>query len=211
MNQISSTLQIWLLALVICAAGVTVSFFSADMPVAIYFSRLAEHIHVLSKGLGSAILLSGEATVIVVLVIARLVHGKLSRAAEALGMACLTSICAYGINANVLKIFFGVPDPFDVMHGARHAFNILDGSPDSSFPSGHMVLAGAFAGVFMRLYRASVWALSLLLLLAAVLLIVGDWHFLSDVIAGSFIGTTAGLLAGELWKVHSGWNAASKA
>jgi hypothetical protein len=66
-----------------------------------------------------------------------------------------------------------------------------------------MVLAGAFAGVFMSLYRASVWLFSGLLVLAAGLLIVGDWHFLSDVIAGTFVGVSAGILAGELWTVHA--------
>jgi hypothetical protein len=65
-----------------------------------------------------------------------------------------------------------------------------------------MVLAGAFAGVFMSLYRASVWLLAGLLVLAAGLLVVGAWHFLSDVIAGTFVGVSAGMLAGETWTVH---------
>jgi uncharacterized membrane protein len=66
-----------------------------------------------------------------------------------------------------------------------------------------MVLAGAFAGVFMRLYRTSILPFSALLLIAAVLLIAGDWHFVSDVIAGTFVGVSAGLLAGEVWLAHS--------
>ena len=66
-----------------------------------------------------------------------------------------------------------------------------------------MVLAGAFAGVFMRLYRTSFLPLSTLLLIAAVLLVVGDWHFVSDVIAGTFVGVSAGLLAVEVWLAHS--------
>jgi membrane-associated phospholipid phosphatase len=120
-----------------------------------------------------------------------------------LAVACLASICTYGINDQVLKPFFGVEGPAAVMHGARHAFNIGMGLADSSFPSGHMVLAGAFAGVFMRLYRASIRPLAALLLVAAALLVVGDWHFISDVIAGAFLGVSAGALAGEGWAVHS--------
>jgi membrane-associated phospholipid phosphatase len=77
------------------------------------------------------------------------------------------------------------------------------GSDNGSFPSGHMVLAGAFAGFFMRLYKASIRLFSALLLIAAGLLLVGDWHFLSDIIAGAFLGTTAGILAGEGWAAHS--------
>ncbi len=55
----------------------------------------------------------------------------------------------------------------------------------------------------MSLYRVSVWLLSALLVLAAGLLVIGDWHFLSDVIAGTFAGISAGILAGEAWTVHS--------
>jgi hypothetical protein len=66
-----------------------------------------------------------------------------------------------------------------------------------------MVLAGAFAGVFMRLYRTSILPLSALLLIAAVLLIAGNWHFVSDVIAGTIVGISAGLLAGYVWLAHS--------
>jgi len=66
-----------------------------------------------------------------------------------------------------------------------------------------MILSGAFAGVFMRLFRTSILPLSALLLIAAVLLIAGDWHFVSDVIAGTFLGVSAGLLAGEVWLAHS--------
>jgi membrane-associated phospholipid phosphatase len=120
-----------------------------------------------------------------------------------LAIACVASICTYGINSGVLKPLFGVPIPAEVMEGARHSFKFLEGSGNSSFPSGHMVLAGAFAGVFMSLYRVGVWPLSALLVLAAGLLVIGGWHFLSDVVAGAFVGVSAGMLAGELWTVHS--------
>jgi membrane-associated phospholipid phosphatase len=77
------------------------------------------------------------------------------------------------------------------------------GSEHSSFPSGHMALAGAFAGVFMRFYKASIRPLSALLLLASGLLVVGGWHFLSDIIAGAYLGTSAGILAAGAWAAHS--------
>lgn len=203
MNQSFGEFLAWAISLAFCVVAVMLAFSYADVPIAIYFEGFARHVNVFSKGLGSAIILSIEAVVVTLLVIFRLIRGKLPRFAEALALACLTSICAYGINAGVLKLYFGVPNPFDVMHGSKHIFNWFDGSPDNSFPSGHMVLATAFAGVFIYLYRASIWPLSLLLMFAGLLLIAGDWHFLSDVIAGTFIGATAGFLAGKLWEVHS--------
>jgi len=203
LKRVSVVISIWPLSLVACAAVVAFLFVRIDVPTALRFWNAGRLLSPLSEGFGVTVILSAESAVILFTVLARLVRGHISVFAETLAIACLASMCAYVINDHVLKVFFGVPTPTDVIHGARHSFNLWMGSENSSFPSGHMALAGAFAGVFMRLYRASIWPLSALLLLAALLLLVGDWHFLSDIIAGAFLGTSAGALAGEGWAVHS--------
>jgi membrane-associated phospholipid phosphatase len=196
-------MRIWSLSLVTCAVVVAYLFLRTDVPTAVYIWNTGRHLSPLNGAFGSAVILSAESAVILFMVLARLVRGHLSVFGETLTVACLASICAYVINDHVLKAFFGVPNPADVIRGATHSFHLWMGSENSSFPSGHMVLAGAFAGVFMRLYKASLWPLSALLLIAAGLLLVGDWHFLSDIVAGAFLGTSAGLLAGEVWVAHS--------
>ena len=193
----------WLLSLPICTLITAMAFVYFDVPIARRVYGILGAAESLARGFASAVLLAIEAAVALVLVIVRITRGHLSPLREATALACLTSICAYTINDSILKLFFGVPNPAAVLHGTQHAFNLLSGSSDSSFPSGHMVLAGAFAGIFMRLYRASILPFSALLLIAAVLLIAGDWHFVSDVIAGTFVGVSAGLLAGEVWLAHS--------
>lgn len=194
---------LWLLYLLICSLLVAAAFVYFDLPIARdVYGRFVSG-ESLATGFASAVLLGSEAAVALALVITRIVRGHLSPFREATVVACLTSICAYAINDRTLKFFFGVPNPTAVLHGAQHTFNLLRGSSSSSFPSGHMVLAGAFAGVFMRLYRTSILPLSALLLVAAALLVVGDWHFISDVIAGTFLGVSAGLLSGEVWIAHS--------
>lgn len=203
MKRFRLFLQIWLLSFVVCASVAALSFRHIDVPVALYFSRLGGFRSPLNAGFGTAVILSLESAVALGLILARLVRGHISRFGQTLAIACLASICAHGVNTGVLKPFFGVPIPAEVVEGARHAFNFMNGSGNSSFPSGHMMLAGAFAGVFMRLQRVSVWPLSALLVLAATLLIVGGYHFLSDVIAGAFVSVSAGILAGEAWAVHS--------
>lgn len=195
--------QLWLLALLICTLIVAVMFLYIDVPIAHHTYGIFDSAKSLGAGFSSAVLLGAEAAVALGLVIIRITRGHLSPFREATALACLTSICAYAINDSMLKLLFGVANPAAVMHGSQHVFNLLSGSSNSSFPSGHMVLAGAFAGVFMRLYGSSTLPLSALLLVAAVLLIVGDWHFVSDVIAGIFVGVSAGLLAGEVWLIHS--------
>jgi membrane-associated phospholipid phosphatase len=192
---------VWFLSLLICTLLMAVAFAHLDVPIARrVYGILSQG---LAAGFGSAILLGIEAAIAVALVIIRIMRGHLSPFSEATVLACLTSICAYAINDSTLKSIFGVPNPTAVLQGAQHAINFLSGSANSSFPSGHMVLAGAFAGVFMRLYRTTILPFSALLLIAAALLVVGDWHFVSDVIAGTFLGISAGLLAGEVWLAHS--------
>ena len=203
MKRYSYVIEIWLILFLATAALVAVAFARIDLPTASHFWRFGRFLHPLDKALGSRIILSIESALVVALVLARLVRGHISRFGETLAIACLASICTYAINSEVLKVFFGVPNPMTVMHGARHAFNLWKGSEQSSFPSGHMMLAGSFAGVFMRLYRASRGPLAALLLIAAGVLVAGDWHFVSDVIAGTFLGVTLGILAAEAWTAHS--------
>jgi membrane-associated phospholipid phosphatase len=194
---------IWLLSLLICTLLVAGSFVYIDVPIAHRVYGILRSGERLATGFASVVLLGIEAAVALTLVIFRITRGRLSPLGEATALACLASICAYAINDSTLKFFFGVPNPAAVLHGTQHAFNLLSGSSSSSFPSGHMVLAGAFAGVFMRLYRTSILLFSVLLLVGVALLIVGDWHFVSDVIAGTFLGVSAGILAGEVWLAHS--------
>jgi membrane-associated phospholipid phosphatase len=189
-------------SLVACAAIVAFSFLRMDTSIALYFWNGSHLRSPLNVAFGSTVILVAESAVILFTVFARLVRGHISVFGETLAIACLVSMCAYVVNDHVLKVFFGVPNPADVVHGAGHSFNFWMGSDNSSFPSGHMVLAGGFAGVFMRLNRASIRLFSALLLIAAGLLAVGDWHFLSDIIAGAFLGTSAGILAGEGWAAH---------
>ena len=187
----------------VCAAVVILSFARIDVPMALALWKVGRFLRPLNKAFGATVILSLESAVILVLILARLLRGHISRFGGTLAIACVASICAYGINSNLLKVLFGVPTPIEVVHGARHTLNLWMGSGVSSFPSGHMVLAGAFAGVFMRLYRSSIWPLSAVLLLAAGLMVVGDWHFLSDVVAGTFLSVSAGLLAGAWWAANS--------
>jgi membrane-associated phospholipid phosphatase len=196
--------QIWLISGLVSAAVTTLSFKFVDVPIAWWVAHYIGYLSNIGIGFGSAIILSLEAAAAIALVFVRLMRGHLSPFREALALASLASMCAYAVNDGVLKLLFGVPNPGSVLlQGVNHAFHLFAGSQDSSFPSGHMVLAGAFGGVFMKLYPSSMVALSVLLAFGAILLIFGDWHFASDVIAGTYLGVSAGVLAGKLWQVHS--------
>lgn len=194
--------RLWLLSLGLCAVLVPLCFLYVDVPAAEFMRPFASRLEPLGQGLGSAILLSIEATVLLALSLARVLRGSISPLGKTLALALVASVVAYAINSAVLKVVFGVPAAWELWQGAPHQIQFMAGSPSSSFPSGHMMLAGAFWGVFLRLYRGSVVPAFLFLLSAAVLMVVGGWHFASDVIAGGFLGVSGGLLAGEVWHEH---------
>jgi membrane-associated phospholipid phosphatase len=199
---VSRGAQIWLLSLVLVAVLAPLAFVYVDLPVARFAQVLSGHLSGLGENFGGAILLSIEGAALLVLALVRIVLGHLPRWATVFAVALLTSVCAYAINSSVLKVVFGVPPVWEVILGVHHGLDLFQGTQNSSFPSGHMMLAGGFAGVILRFYRVSVLPLSLLLAFGAALLVLGGWHFVSDVIAGTFLGVSAGLLAGEVWCEH---------
>lgn len=203
MNRFFVVIRIWAVWFAVCAAIAAFAFQRIDVPAARYFWSVDHLASPLNVAFGSAVILAGESAVILFAVLVRLARGHISVFGRTLAIACLVSMCAYVVNDHLLKVLFGVPNPVDVIHGAAHRFDFWQGSVGSSFPSGHMVLAGAFAGVFMRLYKGSIRLFSALLFVAASLLLIGDWHFLSDIVAGAFLGTSAGILAGEAWVAHT--------
>jgi membrane-associated phospholipid phosphatase len=103
-----------------------------------------------------------------------------------IGLASLLSFAA----KDVLQILFGRLNPRQWLAGADQAqFHILgaNGVP-GAFPSGHM---SVFTPVFIALHRIfpslrNWWFLFWAAL--ALTLVVGNYHFVSDVIAGSYLG-----------------------
>src|SRR5450631_2287434 len=80
-------------------------------------------------------------------------------------------------------------------------FHWFQGGGDySSFPSGHMaVFAAFFATVWLYYPRCRLISIGLMLVLA-VALVATDYHFLSDVIAGAYLGLISTFLTGVCFK-----------
>lgn len=79
-----------------------------------------------------------------------------------------------------------------LVNQASDDFHWFQGGGDySSFPSGHMTVFSAFfAAVWLFYPRYRAISLGLLLILA-IALVATDYHFLSDVIAGAYLGLIA--------------------
>jgi membrane-associated phospholipid phosphatase len=163
----------------------------------------ANRFHRVGTALGSTVLVSGQMLVIVTLAIVRMAKGNLPAFAKAVFVACCASLCAFVINDYVLKLLFGRRNPSVLFYGLPdQVFHLFKGNQYSSFPSGHMVMATAFGFALIRLQPRMTPVVLFLLCIGAAALVIGDWHFVGDVVAGAFVGGTAGLVAGKLWLEH---------
>ena len=196
-------LEIWSAVAVVTMALTLVAIRWVDQPAAILFRHNLSRFDLLSRGLGSTVLVTGQLLLIVFLAGLRMARDQLSNFERTVMIACCVSLCTFTGNDHVLKLVFGRPIPAAVLfHHATPAFHFLEGSFRSSFPSGHMVMACSFAVVLMRgCPRLAPWLIALLAI-AAITLIVGDWHFVGDVIAGIFVGSLSGFWGWELWTLH---------
>jgi membrane-associated phospholipid phosphatase len=204
--NIKSAFAVWLFVLAATVLGCAVCIRWIDVPVAYSFQSHGKQLSGLGRSLDSSVLVTGELALISALAVIRVVRGSLPEYGNALFVATCASLLSFEANDYILKVIFGRQDPSDFLHiphiAPIHVFNFMRGDDHSSFPSGHMVMATAFAAALIRKYPRTLPALALLLCVSAIALLVGEWHFVSDVIAGTFVGGTVGFVAGKLWDQH---------
>lgn len=101
---------------------------------------------------------------------------------------------------DLLKAVFGrVNTRYWINHPYHFEFRWLQASDQFfGFPSGHLAVVGAILFAIMHYYpRAKSWCWAAMLLFGAAL-IVSEYHFLGDVIAGGYVGWLAFAAAREL-------------
>lgn len=143
-----------------------------------------------------------------VLVVGGLVHiarAGLPPAARPLFLAALSLILAVAVK-DVLKFAFGHTwpetwinhNPSYIQDGVYGFFPFHGGPGWASFPSGHMTVVTSAMGVFWLAWPRlrAVWLLPPIV--TAVGLYGMDYHFVGDMIAGSFLG---GALAAATWRI----------
>lgn len=84
-----------------------------------------------------------------------------------------------------------------------YGFNLFHGGQGfASFPSGHTAATCALISVLWILYPRLRPHYALAVLAVAIGLISANYHFLSDVIAGGFVGTSTGWMTIALWRAR---------
>jgi membrane-associated phospholipid phosphatase len=192
------------------AAGLVLIFLSlrlVDIPVARFVHTLpwAQELRSPALGLPILVILSGVAIFASALWVT-FGHPprKLQEVLIVASFSLTSSVC---IDELLLKRFFGreIPDIF--LQTGVDAFHWFQGAPTDAFPSGHAVQIVSVGSVFLLAYPRFRVAWLALMGIGLIALVLGNFHFVGDVLAGSLVGACAGIATTVLWRSRSQWPA----
>jgi membrane-associated phospholipid phosphatase len=204
-----SPLQIWLLALLACAAAVVLSVVYIDRPVADFVEI---HLHQLTL-IAVIIRVLGPLKLVVVAGFAflfgcgcQLLAGRRLPVWTRIPLLCSWSMVWALAATVVLKQIFGRDDPeVWVGHPPYHwhqayGFNFLHGATgQDAFPSGTTAIATAILSVLWIVTPRLRSVLIAVFVLIVIALIIPSFHFVSDIIGGAFLGISTGWMTLQFW------------
>lgn len=205
-----TALHRWLIALLLTALAVVVCYLWVDRPLA-----LLAHAHNAQREAFASLThipdLLNPLSVIAFIVFGlwALSGRPMVKAVTASALASISLIVAEATKMQ-LKFAFGRywPDtwvqnnPSFIRDGA-YGFNPFHGGPGyASFPSGHTAVTCAVISVVWIMFPKLRLPGTLIVLAVAVGLIGANYHFLSDVIAGGFVGTSSGWMTVAIWRAR---------
>jgi membrane-associated phospholipid phosphatase len=207
------TLLKWLASLAITAAMVTISFEWLDRPIALMVHSGQPHS-------GSGILdqllripdpLIPIASIAFVGLGLQAMLGRSFSNLHAAAFACSLSVLSAEAIKNQFKLFFGRTwpetwaknNPSFIRDGV-YGFHFMHGGVGyDSFPSGHMAATCAVISVVWVWFPRLKWLGAVAGLAVGAGLVGADYHFLSDVIAGAFLGVSTGWMACVIWTART--------
>jgi len=195
-----------LIALCLCAALVAACYFFVDRPVAYFVhDRRSGSDFVLKDLTYPPPVLEGWAPVVLAALMVRRAWGPFRRWEWALLAACVSLVLAEEFRGTVSFVAgrdwpgTWIDDNPSLLKDGAYGFHPFHrGSAYGSFPSGHTARTLAAAAVCWIAYPRWRWACVLASLAVAVGLIGMNYHFVSDVIAGGFLGAFVGTYTAHL-------------
>ena len=200
---------VWFASLFGIAATVTASFLWLDRPVALFVHDYFRHAHhtvadQLSHFPNPLFLLAVVLSVILGL---SMIFGRRLSRHQANTFICSLAVIFTEIIKNMLKLIFGrtwpetwVDNNPSFIGNGVYGFNFMHGgSAYQSFPSGHMAATCTVISVLWIRYPHFRWLYLIVGLCIGSALVGANYHFLSDVIAGAFVGASSGWMATVIW------------
>ncbi|HTS93422.1 MAG TPA: phosphatase PAP2 family protein [Stellaceae bacterium] len=150
-------------------------------------------------------LTTAAALVLLGLIVAWALGRRVRGPCEVLARASL-SLAAAVLMKDQLKFLFGRTwpetwvnkNPSYISDGVFGFFPLHGGVGWAAFPSGHMTAITSVLAVLWLRWPALRWLYALLWLDVVVGLLGADYHWLSDIVAGSFLGAAVGAVAARL-------------
>jgi len=190
--------RIWCGFSALAAAAILISVMFLDGPVA-NFSKREVHMHMLVASVPSSVQIGIILAAVCVMVgLFCILTRRFPNWAEAILLSAIAAAASLCLTALLFKPLFARPNPQLFVYHLRNNFGWHSpGLASSAFPSTHAALAAA--GLFvLGLYFAKGRTVCIFCLLAIdALLVIGGWHFISDVLAGNMVGVTIAALGCE--------------
>lgn len=204
-------ISMWLAGLVGTSGAVAVSYFWLDRPIALWvhdhlrfgqYSALTRFSHWPDPLIPLAI------AALIILGVRAVVFRSLPANYQAATFVASLSVLITETLKNQLKFVFSRSWPESWMgnnpsfiRDGVYGFHFLQGGPDfQSFPSGHMAASCAVIAVLWIWYPRWRTVYFIATFVVGLGLVAANYHFLSDVIAGAFLGASIGWIASAVWK-----------
>ena len=187
--------QFLMISLMVLAA-ICICVYGVDRSIAIWMQA---HIpHAAKQLFGTALMTRLTQLVYVLLLIGFVIYyglrwyGVQHRAMHCFALVAISVVFAYFAKTN-LQYFFGryvpkYPNAHQLLFVRKPHLYGFHGWMVGSFPSGHMSVFTALLVSIMLFYRKLRYLVIILLCILGVLLVAFNYHFISDVIAGTYLG-----------------------
>lgn len=195
----ASRTGIWLAAALLCATATAVAFFYIDVPAANFFHGLGWSRAFRAPLLRLPLLIVVAGVAFVSAGIRGLRGRSYGAETETVILVMLSLALALCINEFVLKAAFARPTPHIFFRTGHFLFRQMRDIRRSSFPSGHAAQILAVTSVLWNRHPATRIVCVMAVFAAFAIMLLGGWHFVSDLIAGSFVGAFCAAMVMALW------------
>jgi membrane-associated phospholipid phosphatase len=203
-----NAVQKWALAFALTAVAVVVSYLWLDRPIALIAHDQLRRYHIFEELTRIPELITPLAMVIFIALGFRALSDRPLSRLDTVVVLAGASLAVATVVKDQLKHVFGRTwpetwvrnNPSFIRDGA-YGFNPFQGGPGyASFPSGHTTAVCAVMTVLWICYPKFRLLYALCVAAVAIGLVGANYHFLSDVIAGAFLGVSIGWLTVSIWE-----------
>jgi membrane-associated phospholipid phosphatase len=209
--SIAARVTIWIVTLLGVVAAIVFSVLWIDRPLALFAHN---YFRFVVRGAVAELSYFPNPLFLVALVLSviltlRMIFGRPLSWHQVNIFVCSLGVIFTEIIKNILKFIFGrtwpetwVDNNLSFIRDGVYGFHFMHGgSAYQSFPSGHMAAACTVLSVIWIQYPHFRSYSVVAGLLVGAVLACANYHFLSDVIAGAFVGISIGWIATVVWDV----------